>query len=82
MFTGSPFTCKIFKPDQIIANKDGLKMCHVNRLATITIDSPTDTAVCKVVVISPSGRQLPIDSSNKTDNKLHTKFIPVEVGKL
>lgn len=80
-FIGSPFTCKIFKPDHIVANENGLKTCHVNRPASISIDSPSDTAVCKVSVISPSGRQLPVDSSTKVERKIIAKFTPVEVGR-
>ncbi len=80
-FVGSPFTCKIFKPDQIVTNEDGLKMCHVNRPATITIDNPSDSAVCKVTVTAPNGHHLPIDSVTKADNKILSKFTPTEVGK-
>lgn len=79
--TGSPFTCKIFKPDHIIANESGLKTCHVNRQASIAIDSPSDSAIFKVAVIAPNGHQLPIDSSTKADKKIVTKFTPIEVGK-
>lgn len=79
-FSGSPFTCKIFKPDQILANEDGLKTCHVGRTATIFIDSPSDSAVCKVVVTSPNGRQLPVDTNTRVDNRICAKFTPVEVG--
>jgi filamin len=81
LFVGSPFTCKIFKSDQIVANEDGLKMCHVNRPATITIDSPSESVVCKVTITAPNGRQVPIDSTAKTDDKILTKFTPTEVGK-
>lgn len=80
-YAGSPFTCKIFKADHIIANESGLKTCHVNRPASIAIDSPSDSAVCKVTVVAPNGHQLPIDSSIKVDKKIVTKFTPIEVGK-
>lgn len=81
LFIGSPFICKILKSDQLLANEDGLKMCHVNKPATVSVECPHDSSTCKVTVASPSGRMLPVELGAKVENRIAAKFTPVEVGK-
>lgn len=38
LISGSPFTCKIYESSQVMVSGSGIKLCHINRAAFVTID--------------------------------------------